>query len=371
MSICGSAARGHRATACPGVRHPPAGAHTIERILCIRPDGLGDMVCALPTFAALRDAYPATHIAVLASPLNAPIIESDRNVSQTIIYDRRGRDRGARGLAALAWRLRRERYDAVVAMRTATYANVVAAASGAGRRVGYAGKPGSRWLTHAIAGGHVRGSEHEIIRNARLVDAVGATSADADPVVRLTDGEGAWASEWLESNGFEDAGAAVGVHPGASTSDKRYPEDRYGRAASEVCDEVGEGAARVIVFGGSRDSARVEAVIAAARGSAVRADALPLRRMMALMAQVDVMLVNDSGPMHIAAALGVPLVAVFGPSDHVRWMPRAETAILVAPDASRPGALPSRPGKSNVHEVPRHWVVEAALQAVERAGSRG
>ena len=93
--------------------------------------------------------------------------------------------------------------------------------------------------------------------------------------------------------------------------------------------------------------------------------------MMALMARVDVMLVNDSGPMHIAAALGVPLVAVFGPGDHVRWMPRAKTAMLVAPDASRPGALPPQPGKSSVHEIPRHWVVEAARQAVEQAGRRG
>ncbi|MBT5532710.1 glycosyltransferase family 9 protein, partial [Candidatus Poribacteria bacterium] len=302
------------------------GASTIERILCIRPDGLGDMVCALPTFAALRRAYPTAHLAVLASPLNAPIIEAGRNVSETIVYDRGRCDRGPRALCTLAWRLRRERYDAVVAMRTATYANVIAAASGASRRVGYAGKPGSRWLSTALPGGHVRGAEHEILRNARLAEALGATSADADPVIALTNEERAWAADWLAANGFDETTTAIGVHPGASTSDRCYPEDRYARAASELGRDRDDRPGRAIVFGGPHDAARVEAVIARLEGAAARADAMSLRRMMALMARVDVMLANDSGPMHIAAALGVPLVAVFGPGDHVRWMPRADAA---------------------------------------------
>lgn len=316
------------------------------------------MVCALPAFAALRQAFPSAHIAVLASRLNAPIIEADANVSEIIIFDRAGP-----GLYALALRVRRARYDAVLVMRTATYTNLLAAASGAPRRIGYDGKPGSRWLSDTLPGGH--GRAREVDRSARLAESLAASACDVEPAIRLTDAERAWASDWLVAHGVFDATPTVGVHPGGSTSDKCYPEDRYGRAASELCREMGDGA-RAIVFGGPGDDARVMAVLATVDTPAMRADRLPLRRMIALIARVGLMLVNDSGPMHIAAAVGTPLVAVFGPTDHVRWMPRADAAKLVMADDSRPGALPVGPGESSVRRIPAEWIVAAGLGALGR-----
>ncbi len=340
---------------------------TINRILCIRPDGIGDMVCALPAFAALRLAHPGAHLTVMASPLNAPIIQADPAVSETLVVDRQGPHQGARGMYALVRSVRRARYDAVIVMRTATYTNVLAATSGAALRVGYKGKPGSCWLSHALDGGHTHGSEHEVVRSMRLADALGVSATAADPVITLTDEESAWASRWLADNGIDDGAPFVGVHPGGSSADKRYPEDRFGKAASRLSAEM-RSTVPTVVFGGPDDAARVAGVQDGVEGVAVSAGSLTLRQLICLIARARVMLVNDSGPMHMAAAARVPLVAIFGPTDHVRWMPRAATAQLVMADDTRPGALDGEAGESDVHRIPYGWVVEAGRRALAQAG---
>ena len=325
-------------------------------------------MCALPAFAARSRARPGARIDVLASPFNAAVVEAETHVSGTVVYDARGGDRGPGGLFRAARRLRERRYDAVVAMRTATFANILAAGSGARIRVGYAGKPGSVLLTQRLAGGHASHLEHEVDRSARLVSALGAEVPHGDaaehPCVSVTEGERVWAHHRMAELDVGDDAPVVGVHPGASSHDKRYPEVRFARAAAEVADALG-GNARISVLEGPGDGLGANAIVAASPLPVVRPGPTTLRHTMALMARADVMLLNDSGPMHLAAALGTPLAAVFGPTDHRRWMPRQPAAILVRPDATRDGALSAEQGASNVRQIPTDWVVDAALTALK------
>ncbi len=329
------------------------------------------MVCALPAFAALRRAHPSASVDVLASPLNAGVVEAESCVSEALVYDAGGGDRGIVDFYRTAKRIQQRRYDAVIVMRTATFANALARCSGARLRVGYAGKPGSSLLTHRLQGGHARHLEHEVDRSSRLVDALdasGEASSEAThPAVSVTDAERAWASERMQSLRLGDDAPLVAIHPGASSEDKCYPGERYALAAEEVADALGDGA-RVAVLEGPADGSRADAVASASASQVLRPGRGTLRQMMALMKRADVMLVNDSGPMHLAAALGTPLAAVFGPTDHRRWMPRQPTAVLVKPDAARPGALPPVHGASNVCQIPSEWVVDAAMAALATAG---
>jgi len=183
------------------------------------------------------------------------------------------------------------------------------------------------------------------------------------PTVTVTETERMWAEERMAALGVGEGAPVIGIHPGASSDDKRYPEDRFARAAEEVADAMGHGA-RIAILEGPGDAARADAVVAASPSTVARPGPATLRQTMALMARADVMLVNDSGPMHLAAALGTPLAAVFGPTDDRRWMPRQPRATLVKPDATRPGALAPESGASNVREIPTEWVVEAAMDAL-------
>jgi heptosyltransferase-2 len=289
--------------------------------------------------------------------LSAPLVEANPDVSEVHLYDPRGRHRSWTRRIALGWTLRRRGFDVAFAFRTSADAHLLAAMSGARYRVGYAEKPLGRLLTHRLLGGHWRGAFHEVDRNLRLLDAIRIPAATRRTCIRLTPDEREWARDWLDAHRLRDE-LLLGVHVGASTPDRQYPAERMAHAASVLAAELGS-RSRVVVFGGPADEAPLRGLLAALAVQGEAAWPLSLRQMAALFSQCALLLVNDSGPMHVGAALDVPLVALFGPGDHVRWMPENATARLVRPDRSRPGTLPSRPGQSSVHEVPVEWVIEA------------
>lgn len=342
----------------------------IRRILCIRPDGLGDMVCATPVFACLDEAFPEASLSVLASPLNAPLLVGNPHVDEVILYEPKGKDRSwFRRLRTLR-EIQRRRFDLVLAMRTSWDAHLFAGLSGARYRVGYAEKPFGSMLTHRLVGGHLRGRFHEVDRNLNLLDALGVPRKTRKPRLYLLDEERQFAEEWLQKRSRAE-GALWGVHVGASTGDRCYPEDRYAEALNLLAEGVSF-PVRALVFGGPGDEERVAALCRRLKVPHEKAIGLTVREMMALIGRCELMLVNDSGPMHIAAGLNVPLVALFGPGDHVRWMPENENARLLRPDPCRPEALPSVAGRSNLFEIPATWVVEAARSLMEaKASCRG
>lgn len=320
------------------------------------------MVCATPAFACLADAFPDASLTILASPLNAPLLVGNPHVAETLLYEPKGRDRSPARRFYIFREVRRRRFDLVVVMRTAWDTHLLAALSGARYRAGYADKRFGRALTHRLVGGHVRGRFHEVDRNLNLLDALGVQRVTRTPRLYLLDEERQSAEAWLRARGCAEP-LLLGVHVGASTPDRCYPESRYAAAANALIGELRR-PARVLVFGGPGDDERVATVRRGLNFPNEGVTRLSIRELMALMARCALMLVNDSGPMHIAAALNVPLVALFGPGDHVRWMPENSNARLVRPDANRPLALPPKPGHSNLVEIPVAWVVEAGRSVI-------
>ena len=166
----------------------------------------------------------------------------------------------------------------------------------------------------------------------------------------MTDGERAYAQQWLIERGLDDAGPLIGVHPGASAPDRCYPESRYADALSVLADEFG---GHVLLFGSPSDAKRVSAIEKALRVPFTRTDGIALREMMALMSRCRLILANDSGPMHIANALNTPTVCVFGPGDHIRWMPPRPNAVMVRPDS---------PTETRVSTIPTEHLIDAGRQ---------
>jgi len=315
------------------------------------------MVCATPAFASLAEAFPDATLTVLASPLNAPLLLGNPHVDEVLLYEPKGRDRSFVRRWQVLREIRRRRFDLVIAMRTAWDTHLLTALSGARYRVGYGDKPFGRTLTHRLVGGHGRGRFHEVDRNLNLLDVLGVPRATRRPRLYLREEEREFAERWLRDRKVAEA-FLLGIHVGASTDDRCYPEVRYAEAANALLADCHQPAC-VLVFGGPGDDARVESLRRALTFRNEGATSLSIRELMALMARCALMFVNDSGPMHMAAALDVPFVAVFGPGDYVRWMPENPTARLVRPDPNRAGALPPRKGQSSVLEIPVSWVIEA------------
>ncbi len=267
---------------------------------------------SLPALRAIRARFPEAHIAVLARPWVADLYASEPFADEVISYT------AGRGLSDLAgkWRaaaeLRRRRFDCAILLQNAFEAALLAWMARIPRRIGYDRDGRGFLLTDAIPVPkpgemplHQRFYYLELLRRAGIL-----AEMPVDDAVRL---EGAAPSS---------AEAWVGVSPGAAYgSAKRWPPERFAETAVEVATKLG---ANVALFGSRDERAlceQVEALIGGRAHVVNHAGRTSLREFIDLAAQCRVFLTNDSGAMHIASALGVPTVAVFGATDHIATGP--------------------------------------------------
>ena len=297
-----------------------------RRILVRATNWVGDAVMSLPALRALRERFPEAQISILAKPWVADLYRRETFCDETILYT--ARDLGAK------WRLGRElaerKFDCAILLQNAFEAATIAWVARIPERIGYARDGRSALLTRAISvprAGDIPAHERfyylELLRRAGIIDEMPASD-----VIRL-DGAAAAREAGLarfRELGFD--GAVIGVSPGAAYGTaKRWLPERFAEAAARVAKELDAG---IAIFG-SKDERELCAEVAMATGVRTRnfAGETTLAEFIELAAACRVYLTNDSGAMHIASALGVPTVAVFGATNDVTTGPTGLLARVV------------------------------------------
>lgn len=303
----------------------------VKKILIIRNDGIGDVLNSTPAISALRDAYQDAHISVVVRPPGAEVLILNPHIDQILIYDRDSLHRSLKSRWRFFRQLRDESYDMVVVLRNSSQSNFMAYVSGARYRVGRRSerKRFSSTLTHAVTSRDPKGTKHEIDRNMDIVHLVGVVDGSRDLVLRLSEEEQVWAQDFILKAAQPRAPLLVGIHPGGSSFDKLWPAENFAGVADRLIQDFD---AKIMIFSGHGEDDLVRSIQESMTHSPILAAGLQLRQFAALVAECSLFLCNDSGPMHIAAALKVPTVAIFGPTDHVRWKPRNENAVVVKRD---------------------------------------
>ena len=199
----------------------------INKILVIRVDGIGDLLNSTPAISLLRENYPSAEITVLAKPLNAPVLIGNPDVDRILVFDRDGKHRGLLAQIQFYRELRRERFQLVVAMQTAMWSHLVALLSGAPYRLGRYQKRFRSILTHAWRGKYAKGDTHEVDRNLELVRLICKGERKRKLIFHLFPDEIAAAKAQLTSWGIGADSFLIGIHPGGSSFDKRWPEKQY------------------------------------------------------------------------------------------------------------------------------------------------
>lgn len=278
----------------------------VESILVVELWRLGDFALLTPALRALRARYPAAHLALLGPPAGAELLQESGLVDEVIPTvmpwtAEDGKYAPRRYALRALWRearaLRARRFDVAVSARMDLRDNVVMAMAGARRRVGYDYGGGAYLLTDALPAQ----DGHRVEDWLTLAAHLGAAASDRTLTLRVSDAERAWAARWLSERGVADGDVLVAMHPGASSPVRRWAPDRFATVASRVA----ERGAKVLVFeAGSTPGAQWPA-------GAIVAPGTSLREFMALLAHCHLLVCNDSGPMHIAAALGVATVSLF------------------------------------------------------------
>lgn len=341
-----------------------------RRILVRATNWVGDAVMSVPALQALRRSYPEAHIAILARPWVAGLYGREPFCDELIPYEA---PRGWRGFAAkrqLTRELRSQRFDCAILLPNAFEAAALAVFAGIPEIIGYKAEGRSWLLTQAVAKpkraeipAHQRFYYLELLKRAGLI-----VDYDPDSPIRLS---GAGAAAKIGWSRFEEAaiaGTVVGVSPGAAYGGaKRWLPERFAEAAAAVARERH---AAVAIFGSKEELAICEAVREGVHRYGIRcvnfAGITSLVEFVEMAAACDVFLTNDSGPMHIASALGAPTVAVFGATDDLATGPTGENSRVVRqPVACSPCLLRECPIDHRcMTAVAAETVVQAALSLV-------
>jgi len=304
----------------------------IKKILVRSTNWVGDTVMMLPSLVAIRDTFPRAEITALANPWVVPLLKNHPAVDRTIVMDKgRGVLGACKELLLIISRLRDEQFDLAVLFQNAFEAALLSCLGAVRYRVGYNTDGRGFFLTHTVIRDKAILSAHQADYFLGLVDAMGWQVTETKPVVYLNGEDIRAVSAMLSTEGTSDNSMVVGLNPGAAYGPaKRWPAKRFaviGDWASQRWN------AKVVLFGSPS-----EAIIAEEVSKLMNAAPLnvcgktTLGQAMALIKRCNFFVTNDSGLMHIAAALNTPLVAVFGPTDHLQTSPVSKSARMVRHD---------------------------------------
>jgi heptosyltransferase-1 len=292
------------------------------RFLVVRLTALGDILHAVPAVAALRSAHPKAKIDWVVERKWAPVLEGSPAIDEVIPFDRSS----LWGAAECVGRLRENRYDCAIDFQGLYKSSILAGLSGAPRRIGFdrawAREEGAAmFYTERVTplGRHV--SE----LNYSLAEQAGA-SRTATPEYPLRVPAGGAASIRARLHDLGITGAYMVVGPGASWRAKGWPPDRFGALCRELEAQSGT---RVVVIQGPGENEIVEEVARAAAPVGLATVAPTIEELMGLLAHAEFVVAVDSGPLHLAAALGTPVVGLYGPTDPARNGPFVPGAVVV------------------------------------------
>ncbi len=286
-----------------------------RRILLIKPSSLGDIVHALPTVAALRARYPQAHIAWLVKRRWAEIVERAEGVDQ--VWPVEG---GLTGWLSRVSALRAAAFDLVVDLQGLFRSAALARLTGCSVRIGFAnGREGSPFF-YTIRVPVPTLDMHAVDRYLLVAAALGATIRPVPPArFRIRPEDNDAVSRLLHAHGLAPGDGWIAMNASARWPTKRWPLERFAAVADQLEDE---GAGRVVLIGGPDDRADAESLKALMRTAPVDLTGqTSLGLLPALLKSAVLLVTNDSGPMHVAAAVGTPVVAMFGPTSPLRTGP--------------------------------------------------
>jgi len=332
---------------------------------------LGDVVLTTPLVAALRAVLRPARLSVVVRPEAVPLLAHDPCIDEVIVDDKRGEDRGLGGALRMARKLRGRHIDVAVAPHRSLRTALVLAAANIGLRVGFRESRGA--LLYHVRVPRDR-SRHDVERNLGLLSAFGVRPGGylRPPYLapgRVADDE---AARLLRGLGLDDGRPLYAICPGSVWHTKRWSAEGFGTVARAL--GATERAA-VVLLGGPADAAVGERVERHAGGAARNlVGKTDLATFVALAGRMRVVIANDSAPMHIAAARGVPVVAVFcATTPSQGYGPYAVAAEVVGADLEcRPcGRHGGRSCPRRTEDCRRLVTAQQVLAAVRRVEARG
>lgn len=309
----------------------------IEKLLVRGTNWVGDAVLSIPALREIRRQFRNAHISLLVRPWVQDVYASVDFVDEIVLYDKDGKHKGWEGMRQLAAELRARRFDLAILLQNAIEAALIAFWARIPLRLGYARDGRSFLLTHAIRIDSEVRKVHQVYYYLGILSGAGVIATrlwERDDyrldsiAIGVRESDTAAAREMLHAQGIARGDTIVGINPGATYGGaKRWPAERFAAVADALASEF---AARIVIFGAPSElhiAQKVAAMMAAP--PVVLAGRTALGQLMGLIKECRLFITNDSGPMHLAAALDVPQLAIFGSTSEVATGPLSERAQVI------------------------------------------
>jgi heptosyltransferase-2 len=301
---------------------------SIRKILIRSVNWIGDAVMTTPALSVIREQFPHAEITILANAMVSQLFLHHPGIDTIITFDRLGKHRGIAGRLRLAAELRKHKFDLAIILPNSFDSALVPWLAGIPTRIGKCSDGRTLLLNRRFNPEKPAGACHEVEYYLNLMQHFGITGSCTRPQLSITAEEENRATALLAELSIRPDDFVLGINPGASYgSAKRWYPDKFAQVARRL---AAEWSAKVVIFGGPGETAIAADIENRLEGAAVNAAGkTSVRELMALIKRCNFFITNDSGPMHIAAAFDVPLVAIFGSTDHTGTSPYNNNSVVV------------------------------------------
>lgn len=294
----------------------------IGRILIRATNWVGDAVMTLPALEAVRENFPESRITVLARPWVASVFENHPAVNDVIICQKHdGRINNLSEISRLIQVIRKNKFDLAVLFQNAFEAALIAYLGGVKYRLGFNSDGRGFLLNYGIKRTKEIFAVHQVEYYLSILKSAGLKAESRNPLLHVSKRDLINADELLKSSGISRNDFLLGLGPGAIFGNaKRWPPERFAEIGDRAVERWN---ARVIIMGSRKEKDIGAVMTGLMRHKPVDfCGTTSLGEAMGIIGRCDMFVTNDSGLMHIAAALGVPTLAIFGSTDHVATGPR-------------------------------------------------
>ena len=329
----------------------------IRNILVIRIDRIGDMVLSTPSFRALKETFPDANITLLLKEYTHPLVLNNKSIDNIIVMDKLT-------FGALIARVRRLKPDIVIALNYSPLSNLISFLSGALQRVGFESPGAAFFLTKKAENDLKLLDAHKVDLYLNMVKYIGAKTDKKELEVSITPSGERTAEKFYQENHINTNNGIVIIHPGSRQSYIRWKKEGFAQLADRIIKEFNM---LVILLGSAGEKALVEEVASLMKEKPVLAIEQSLTTAVSLINRANIFIGNSTGTIHIAAALKVPVVAIFGsihPMDHYKkWGPWGKGHIVVSKDLN---CRDCHPSNCKTYDCMKLISVDDVFEAVEK-----
>ncbi len=284
-----------------------------KRILIVKPSSLGDIVHSLPVLWELRKLHPDAHIGWVVKEVWKDILFENPLIDEIIVLKK-----GMKGFLSAVKEIRNSRFDTIIDLQGLFRSGALSWLSGGRERLGFENARELAWLFYnkkiTIQNKQIHAVNRYLLSFNPSGNSSGIPSATPPhfPLYINMD-DAAWAGEFLNKTDLSNITPLIAINPSARWIKKRWPANLYAGLINHLIQELKAG---IIILGSKEDIPVAEEISSLVNGRlAIAAGKTSLKTLTALLNKVDILITNDSGPMHLAAALERPVVALFGPTD--------------------------------------------------------